>query len=130
VLVIDASALAPALGNDGSDGDTARSRISGERLIAPELIDFETASVFRRHLLAGLLGETRADQAMTDLADLPLHRVAHRHLLVRTWALRDNLTVYDASYVALAQMLGLVLVTGDARLSRAPGLPCRVELMS
>ena len=67
---------------------------------------------------------------MADLADLPLRRVAHRQLLGRCWQLRANLTVYDASYVALAELLDLVLVTGDVRLSKAPGLRCQVEVLS
>ena len=130
VLVVDASVLAPALGDDTSDGDAARMRLRGHRLVAPELIDLEVASVFRRQLLAGRIESRRAEQAMADLADLPLRRVAHRQLLGRCWQLRANLTVYDASYVALAELLDLVLVTGDVRLSKAPGLRCQVEVLS
>jgi len=67
---------------------------------------------------------------MADLVDLPLQRVPHRQLHGRCWQLRANLTVYDASYVALAELLGLVLVTGDVRRSKAPGLRCQVEVLS
>ncbi len=67
---------------------------------------------------------------MADLVDLPLRRVPHRQLLGRCWQLRANLTVYDASYVALAELLDLVLVTGDVRRSKAPGLRCQVEVLS
>ena len=67
---------------------------------------------------------------MADLVDLPLRRVRHRQLLGRCWELRAHLTVYDASYVALAELLDLVLVTGDVRLSKAPGLRCQVEVLS
>jgi predicted nucleic acid-binding protein len=129
VLVVDASVLAPALADDASDGDAARARLRGEALVAPELIDLEVASVLRRQLLAGDLDARRAELALTDLVDLPVRRVPHRRLLTRCWALRQNLTVYDAAYVALAELLDLVLVTADARLSKAPGLRCEVEVL-
>lgn len=130
MLVVDASVLAPALGDDTPDGDAARARLHGERLTAPELIDLEVASVFRRQLLAGALDSRRADLALTDLLEMPLRRVPHRPLLPRIWELRQNLTVYDAAYVALAELLELVLVTADLRLSKAPGLRCKVETLS
>jgi predicted nucleic acid-binding protein len=129
VLVVDASVLAPALADDASDGDAARARLRGEALVAPELIDLEVASVLRRQLLAGDLDARRAELALTDLVDLPVRRVPHRRLLTRCWALRQNLTVYHAAYVALAELLDLVLLTADARLSKAPGLRCEVEVL-
>lgn len=58
-----------------------------------------------------------------------MRRASHRPLLQRCWELRQTLTVYDAAYVALAEVLGIVLVTADGRLSRAPGLRCRVDLV-
>ena len=129
MIVVDASVLAPALGDDGVDGDEARSRLRGETLAAPELIDLEVCSVLRRLLLGGRLDRRRADLALADLSALPLRRVSHRVLLPRCWSLRDNLTTYDASYVALAEQLGALLVTADTRLSRAPGIRCQVEVM-
>jgi predicted nucleic acid-binding protein len=127
VIVIDASVLAPALADDGPDGDRARIRLAEDSLAAPELIDLETASVIRRGLLAGRLHDRRAQLALTDLVTLPLHRVPHRPLLARCWELRENLTVYDAAYVALAELLDAVLVTADARLAGAPGVRCTVD---
>lgn len=129
MLVVDASVLAPALADDASDGDAARARLRGEALVAPELIDLEVASVLRRQLLAGDLDARRAELALADLVDLPVRRVPHRRLLTRCWALRQNLTVYHAAYVALAELLDLVLLTADARLSKAPGLRCEVEVL-
>ncbi len=129
MLVVDASALASALADDGRDGDTARARLSGQSLVAPELIDLETASVIRRQHLAGLLDGRRAALALTDLVELPLRRAAHRPLLARCWQLRRNVTMYDAAYVALAELLEVVLVTADARLAKAPGLHCQVDLL-
>ncbi|MGH9102648.1 MAG: type II toxin-antitoxin system VapC family toxin [Acidimicrobiales bacterium] len=130
MIVVDASVLAPALGDDGADGDRARERLGGESLAAPELIDLEVTSVLRRLHLAGQLPLRRAELALADLIALPLRRVSHRLLLVRSWSLRENLTTSDASYVALAEQLGALLVTADSRLSRAPGVRCDVEVLS
>jgi predicted nucleic acid-binding protein len=125
VIVVDASVLAPALGHDNVDGDAARARLRGEDLAAPEIIDLEVASVWRRTLT----DERRASLALADLADLPLRRAPHLRLLGRCWELRHNLTPYDAAYVALAEALGVALVTADARLSRAIGVQCAVEVL-
>jgi predicted nucleic acid-binding protein len=129
VLVVDASALAPALADDGPDGDAARARLRGEALVAPELIDLETVSVIRSGVQTGRLDARRARLALADLVDLPLRRAPHRPLLIGCWDLRDNLTVYDAAYVTLAELLGVVLLTADARLARAPGPRCKIELV-
>lgn len=129
MLVLDASALATALTDDGTDGELARSRLRGEVLAAPELIDLEVASVLRRLVLSGQLSVHRGEQALADLMAVPVQRAPHLPLLARCWSLRDNLSVYDASYVALAESLGGVLLTADARLSRAPGLRCTVEVL-
>ena len=129
MIVVDASVLATALGDDGPDGDGARARLRGERLSAPELVDLEVASVLRRQVHGGEVDIRRAALALADLAALPLRRAPHRPLLARCWELRDNLTVYDASYVALAEALDVTLLTGDGRLARAPGPRCRVETL-
>jgi len=129
VLVVDASVLAPALADDGADGDKARARLRGQALVAPELVDLETTSVIRRQLLAGTLDARRARLALTDLVELPLHRAPHRPLLSRCWELRQNVTVYDAAYVALAELLDVVLLTADARLANAHGPRCRFDLL-
>jgi predicted nucleic acid-binding protein len=130
VLVVDASVLVVALADDGADGDRGRDRLRGEALAAPELADLEVASALRRQLAVGSVDGRRALMALTDLADLPMTRVPHRPLLRRCWELRDNLTVYDAAYVALAESLDATLVTADVRLARAPGPRCPVELLS
>jgi predicted nucleic acid-binding protein len=129
VLVVDASALVPALADDGTDGDTARARLRGQSLVAPELIDLETTSVIRRQLQSGHLDARRAELALADLVALPLRRISHRPLLGRCWELRENLTVYDAAYVALAELLDAVLVTADSRLAKAPGIGCRLDVL-
>lgn len=71
----------------------------------------------------------RAQQALSDLADLPISRYPHDLFLFRIWQLRQNLTAYDAAYVALAEALSAPLLTRDARLASAPGHRARVELL-
>lgn len=129
MIVVDASVLAPALADDGADGDRVRGRLRGERLTAPELIDLEVVSTIRRAARAGRLDERRSGQALTDLATLPLRRVPHLPLLSRVWELRDNLTAYDAAYVALAEALDAPLLTADGPMGRASGIRCEVEVL-
>lgn len=128
MLVVDPSVLAVALTDDGMDGDAARERLRGEDLVAPELLDLEVGSVLRGHVLAGSIEAKRADLALQDLAAMPMRRAPHLPLLQRCWGLRENLTIYDASYVALAEALDVVLLTGDRRLARASGPRCQIEV--
>jgi predicted nucleic acid-binding protein len=127
VIVVDASVLAVALGDDGRDGQTARERLADETLVAPELVDLEVVSVWRRHVAAKLMPARRAASAVSDLAELPLRRSSHQPMLNRIWELRHVATPYDAAYIALAEALNVVLVTADARLSRASGVRCEIE---
>jgi predicted nucleic acid-binding protein len=129
VIVADASILVTALGDDGPDGDRVRARLRGERLNAPEIVDLEIASVLRRQVRSGEMDLRRASLALTDLAAMPLRRASHKPLLARCWELRDNITPYDAAYVALAEAIEAILLTGDERLARAPGPRCRVEVL-
>ncbi len=129
MLVVDASVLVVALGDDGSAGMLARKRLAGERLTAPELIDLEVVSVLRRQVACGRFPPARARQAIADLRMMPLLRSPHAPLLERCWELRENVTVYDAAYVALAEVLGAVLLTADQRLVCAPGPRCTRELI-
>ncbi|MGB6772160.1 MAG: type II toxin-antitoxin system VapC family toxin [Candidatus Dormiibacterota bacterium] len=130
MIVLDASVLAAALADDGPGGDRARARLRGERLTAPEIIDLEVLSVLRRRSASGHLDGRRCQLALTDLLELPLRRAAHRPLLPRCWELRHNLTVYDAAYVALAEALGVPLLTADRRLARAAAVRCQVEALT
>jgi len=129
VIVADASVLVVALADDGPDGDQARARLRGERLVLPELADLEVASVLRRQMKAGALDARRAWLALGDLAALPAPRAAHLPLLQRCWELRENLTIYDAAYVAVAEVMNATLLTGDQRLARAPGPQCPIEIL-
>jgi predicted nucleic acid-binding protein len=94
------------------------------------LIDLEVASAWRGQVRSGRLAAGRAEAAFSDLAALPLERTPHGPLMARIWELRHNLTTYDAAYVALAEAMDTVLVTGDARIARAPGIECEVELLT
>ena len=86
----------------------------------PHLCTIETASVLRGLVMGSKLTPARAEAALSDLAVLPAIRHAHEPFLARTWELRDSVSAYDAVYVALAEALGAILLTCDARLARAP----------
>ncbi|WP_298746553.1 type II toxin-antitoxin system VapC family toxin [uncultured Serinicoccus sp.] len=129
MLVVDASVLAVALLDDGPDGDQLRARLRGEDLAAPSLIDLEVVSVWRGLARGGQLDARRVAFALEDLRALPLQRVDHGALVMRCWELRQNLTVYDASYVALAEAIQATLLTGDRRIARAPGPTCLIEVV-
>ena len=119
-----------ALGDDGPDGAQARERLRGEELAAPHLVDVEVTSVLRRSVLTGAMTGQRAGQALQDLTDLAIERVAHTTLLPRVWELRDNLTPYDACYVAVAELFHAPLLTYDAKMAGAPGALCTFEVFS
>jgi predicted nucleic acid-binding protein len=129
LIVVDASVIAPALADDDADGERARSRLKGERLTAPEVLDLEVVSVIRKAFLSGTLNRRRAGLALADLGDLALERVSHRRMLARIWELHQNLTPYDAAYVALAETIDATLVTADRRLSLTPGPRCTIEYL-
>jgi predicted nucleic acid-binding protein len=93
------------------------------------VLDLEVAQVLRRYTLSGEMDAERSEQALEDLADLSLYRYPHDVFLFRIWALRRNLTAYDAAYLALAEALDAPLVTRDTALARAPGHRARVEVI-
>jgi predicted nucleic acid-binding protein len=130
VIVTDAGVLVAVFVDDGGWGDTARACLRHEDIAAPELVDPEVTSALRGLLRVGKVDQRRADLALADLRRLPLRRASHRGLVMRCWELRDNLTTCDASYVALAEMLGATLVTTDTRMSRASQIRCPVEVLS
>jgi len=125
-VVCDASALVALLLDGGPDGQWATKALRGADLIAPSLVGFEAASIIRRHGLAGLLSPDQAGQAHADLLDLAIEHWPYELLAPRAWQLRQDLSVYDASYVALAELTDATLVTLDRRISGAPGLSCTV----
>jgi predicted nucleic acid-binding protein len=126
VVVCDASALVALLVDSGSDGAWATRQVRGAQLAAPDLLPYETASILRRHELADLVSADVAAQAHADLQDLAIELWPYELLANRAWALRGNLSVYDASYAALAEFLRTTLITLDRRIARAPGVRCPI----
>jgi predicted nucleic acid-binding protein len=129
VIVLDASAVLEILLQTAAGAPVAERLVTSDSsLHAPHLLDVEVAQVLRRFVARGQVKEGRAGQALAALADLPVERYSHEILLPRIWALRQNLTAYDAAYVALAEILGATLLTRDSRIHRAPGHSARVEV--
>lgn len=130
MIVVDASVLVPALLDDDAHGDVARARmIDSTSLHAPELLDLEFLSALRRLTAVGRIAEKRAVRAVEDLADLTVLRYSHQAFSWRIWELRENLTPYDAAYVALAEGLECTLVTLDRAIAECPRVRCEVELL-
>ena len=130
MIVLDASALVElVLGTASGRGIAARVADPAVSLHAPHLADVEVAQALRRYTRDGELDALDARAALDDFRALDLQRHAHEPLLDRVWALRENLSAYDAVYVALAEALDAVLLTCDGRLARAPSFAARVELV-
>ena len=130
MIVLDASVVIEML-LQTDDGIAITERVLGdnESLHAPHLIDVEVAQVLRRYVLRGELKAERAQQALEVMAEFPIARYEHEPLWARIWGLRENLTAYDAAYVALAEGLNATLLTRDRKLSAVPVLGGVVELV-
>lgn len=129
MLVVDASCLYEVLVG-GERAGPIRARLASDAdQAAPHLVDAEVLSLIRRDRLRGALDATAAEQAVEDLGDWPGLRYAHAPLLPRAWELRRTLRAWDALYVALAEALGGTLLTLDARLARARGPECPIEIV-
>jgi len=123
--VVDASAALSAMLNAGP----ARRALVSERLHAPHLIDPEVANGLRRTVTAQQMEADAAWSALDTWRRLGMTRYAMFPLLDRVWELRENVSAYDASYVALAELLDCSLLTADARLGRAPGVRCAITVV-
>jgi predicted nucleic acid-binding protein len=130
VIVLDASAVVPLLIDPAATTQELQGRLRRESaLLAPHLLDVEVAHALRRRVLAGGLSMAHARRAIRRLAVLPLIRWPHDRLLGRVLAVRDQLSAYDATYVALAEALGATLLTRDARMAKAGGHRARIEVV-
>ena len=125
MIVVDASAALAALLNAGP----ARRLMAADQLHAPHLVDSEVAGGLRRAVAAGRIQATAGWLALDTWRRLGVTRYAAHPLLERVWELRDNLTAYDAGYVALAESLDCGLITADAKLSHAPGVRCPITVV-
>lgn len=130
MIVVDASALLEFLLQTPL-GTRVEARLfrDGDELHAPHLVDVEVTQALRRLVRSREVSPDRAAEAIADLVQVDLHRHAHSDLLTRAWKLRDNITAYDAVYVALAEALGATVVTCDAPLGHAPGHRAPVEVV-
>lgn len=122
MLVLDTSALLAALADVRPDPILAQRLGDDGDLHAPHLIDVEILHALRGLVRAGKLSADRAQDVRSDVAALAITRYGHEPLADRIWALRDNLTAYDAAFVALSEALKVPLITCDARLASAPGI--------
>ena len=121
MIVVDSAAVVDALTVAPGSKDL-RAELTAEELHAPTLLDFEIVSALRGLTLDGQLSAARAQDALTDFDDLAIQRwPSGPALRLRAFSLRDNLTAYDAAYVALAEALRCPLVTRDARVARSSG---------
>ena len=129
-LTIDASAMIALLVDGGPAGSWALEQCRRSRLIAPTLLQFEVANVLRRHLRAGLLSPERAQAAHRAVVDLRVEYWPYAHLAERVWQLSGQLTSYDASYCALAELTNSTLLTLDEKLARTTGPTCEFRVFT
>ncbi|MGH8924919.1 MAG: type II toxin-antitoxin system VapC family toxin [Acidimicrobiia bacterium] len=125
MIVIDASAALLALLKAGD----ARANLELESVAVPHLADSEVAHALRSQVLRGTVPEPQAAAALATWARLSVRRFPASGLLARIWELRQNLSGYDATYVALAEALDTPLLTADARLGTAPGPRCPITVV-
>jgi predicted nucleic acid-binding protein len=129
VIVLDASATIEWLLQSQAGVKIDQRIFSSESLHSPHLLDVEVAQVLRRYVREKKISAERGKEALEDLGDLPLSRYPHDFLIPRIWELRATLTAYDASYVALAELLDASLLTCDVRIASAPGHHAKVEVV-
>ena len=130
MIILDASAVVDLLVEPAAQTGALRARLRTASLVyAPHLMDAEVANALRRQVLRGRIDQLTARRAIRRLAVLRVKLRPHQPLLGRAFALRDQLSAYDAIYVAMAEATGATLVTRDARLARASGHRARVEVV-
>jgi len=126
--VVDASVVVAALLDSGLDGLWCEEQLQAGELMAPHLLPIEVANIIRRTEARRAIDASEAAAAVHDLRRLAVDLVPFEALAERAWELRANLTIYDACYVAAAELCDGRLVTLDRRLASAPGPRCAVEV--
>ena len=129
MIVLDASAAVEIV-RDPAAAAKFRQTFGFRMLHAPHLIDLEVLQVFRRFTQSGEVSSSDASEALDYFRMLFIRRHSHQPLFARIWQLRENLTAYDAAYVALAEALDAPLVTFDSRLARSSGHRATIELLA
>jgi predicted nucleic acid-binding protein len=130
MIVVDASVIIAMLVDDTDLGGAVRIRLHGDvRSSAPDLINLETLSGLRRLERCALISSDQRRTAVARLSQLDIERELTAPMIRRIDQLRDNVTPYDAAYVALAEALGCPLLTADRRLANAHGPRCDFELI-
>lgn len=127
-IVADSSLIVSALVGTGKDGAWSESVLLSNYLYAPDIVLVESANIIRRLFLSGKISKDHASLCHLDLVNLPVATVGYELLHERVWQLRDNLTCYDACYVALAEQLDADFYTLDIALSKAPGINCEIYI--
>jgi predicted nucleic acid-binding protein len=130
VIIVDASAITEFLLQTPL-GTRVEARLfrDGDDLHAPHLLDVEVIQALRRLVRAGDVLPDRAEEALDDLADIDILRHSHIDFVGRAWDLRDNITAYDARYVALAEAMDAPLVTCDGPLGATHGHAARIDVI-
>lgn len=128
MIVVDSSALIAHLTGIPSVPGLDDRVLAERELHAPHLIDLEILNALRKLVRLDAISASHATMLIEDLSDVRLARYRHDGFRHRIWELRDHLSAYDASFVALAETLDATLVTVDARLARAAGHEARIEL--
>lgn len=126
MIVIDASVVVDIV-TASERSALLRGRLQDTQVFAPYLIDLEVLHSIRRQQYRGLISLARCAVAVVNLQSMVILRHPHEPLIDRIWELRNNLTAYDAAYVALAETLGATLITRDARMARSSGHEARIE---
>lgn len=127
-IVADASVVVEIVTSLGPGADRARASIGDQLMAAPALMPFEAANVLRRHGARRIIDAEAAQEAHARLLELPVQLWPYALLADRAWELRANATIYDATYLALAELLEVPLLTLDERLTTVPGIRCEVRV--
>ena len=130
MIVVDAGVVFTLVAGAEAAARDLALRVDNEQMLAPQLVDLEVVSVLRRLVLRRDFPPSLAAASVRHLGELDITRVAHAPLLERCWELSDNLTPYDAAYVALAELVGAPLLTTDQRLVGASGTRCPIEVLN